>query len=106
MVKQKAEYNFYPSREMYVKEIESILTKQQAFHPSLTDKVCDEIKDIIFYQRPLKPVQVGKCRFESGEDRARLAYPIVQKFRILQEVNNLQIERLAEGDPALQRWGG
>lgn len=101
MVKQKAEYNFYPSRDMYAKELDAILARQQKDHPELTDRVCEEIKDILFYQRPLKPVTVGNCRFESGEKRARLAYPIVQKFRILQEVNNLQLERLAEGDPEI-----
>lgn len=99
MVKNKAEYNFYPSRDMYVNEIDTIFEKQKTYHAALTDKVCDEIKDIIFYQRPLKAVKVGNCRFENGEKRARLAYPIVQKFRILQEINNLQIERLSEGDP-------
>ncbi len=101
MVKDKAEYNFYPSREMYANELDKILAHQKKYHPELTDEVCAEIKDILFYQRPLKPVTVGNCRFESGEKRARLAYPIVQKFRILQEVNNLQLERLAEGDPEI-----
>lgn len=101
MVKNKAEYNFYPGREMYQKEVAELLEKQRAFHPGLTDKICDTIQDIIFYQRPLKPAIVGSCRFESGEKRARLALPLVQKFRILQEVNNLQIDRLAEGDPIL-----
>ncbi len=101
MVKNKAEYNFYPGREMYQKEITAILEKQKTFHPSLTDKICETIQDIIFYQRPLKPAIVGSCRFENGEKRARLALPLVQKFRILQEVNNLQIDRLAEGDPML-----
>lgn len=103
MVKGKADYNFYPSRDMYLKEVEKILEVQSKHHPELTEKLCNEIKDIIFYQRPLKPVQVGKCRFENGELRARLAYPIVQKFRILQEVNNLQLERLAEGDPEINQ---
>jgi len=101
MVKNKAEYNFYPGREMYQKEVATLLQKQKTFHPSLTDKVCETIQDIIFYQRPLKPAIIGSCRFESGEKRARLALPIVQKFRILQEINNLQIDRLAEGDPML-----
>jgi CRISPR-associated endonuclease Csn1 len=101
MVKNKAEYNFYPGREMYQKEVAVLLEKQKTFHPGLTDKVCDTIKDIIFYQRPLKPAIIGSCRFESGEKRARLALPLVQKFRILQEVNNLQIDRHAEGDPML-----
>lgn len=101
MVKNKAEYNFYPGREMYQKEVVALLQKQKTFHPSLTDKICATIQDIIFYQRPLKPAVIGSCRFESGEKRARLALPLVQKFRILQEVNNLQIDRLAEGDPML-----
>lgn len=101
MVKAKAEYNFYPSRDMYMKEVDAILEKQKIFHPGLTDNVRDTIKDIIFYQRPLKPPVIGSCRFESGEKRARLALPLVQKFRIFQEVNNLQIDRLAEGDPEI-----
>jgi CRISPR-associated endonuclease Csn1 len=75
MVKDKAEYNFYPSREMYAKELDKIFAHQKKYHPKLTDEVCEEIKDILFYQRPLKPVTVGNCRFESGEKRARLAYP-------------------------------
>jgi CRISPR-associated endonuclease Csn1 len=101
MVKNKAEYNFYPGREMYQKEVTALFEKQKAFHSGLTDNICAAITDIIFYQRPLKPAIIGSCRFESGEKRARLALPLVQKFRILQEVNNLQIDRLAEGDPAL-----
>lgn len=103
IVKNKAEYNFYPSREMYEKEVDTILAKQQAFHPELTDNICDKIKNILFFQRNLKPVEVGNCRFENGEKRGRLAYPLVQKFRILQEVNNLQIERLADGDPQIMQ---
>lgn len=101
IVKNKAEYNFYPSREMYQKEVKALFEKQKSFHPSLTDKICETIEDIIFYQRPLKPAIVGSCRFEGGEKRARLALPLVQKFRILQEANNLQLDRLAEGDPML-----
>ncbi len=101
MVRNKAEYNFYPGREMYQKEVAALLQKQKTFHSELTDKVCNAIQDIIFYQRPLKPAIIGSCRFENGEKRARLALPLAQKFRILQEVNNLQIDRLAEGDPML-----
>lgn len=100
-VKGKNEYNFYPGREMYLREVDAILTAQKAFHPELTDEACAEIKDIIFHQRPLRPQLVGKCRFENREDRARLALPIVQKFRILQEVNNLEIERLDGSEPSL-----
>lgn len=101
MVKNKAEYNFYPGREMYQQEMEAILTAQGKHHPELTGGVCEEIKDIIFYQRKLKPVKPGNCRFEEKAERIRKAHPLFHKFRILQDVNHLEIERFNEGDPAL-----
>lgn len=98
----KNEYDFYPARQMYIDEVDVILNKQQEFYKEiLTDDVCNEIKEIIFYQRPLKPQDVGWCTLESKEKRARLASPTVQRFRILQEVNNLEIDQLQETDPWL-----
>jgi CRISPR-associated endonuclease Csn1 len=101
--KDKQEYNFYPSRKMYQDEVAALLQKQSEFYPSITQKTIDKIQDIIFFQRPLRPVEVGYCRFDNKEKRARLALPIVQKFRILQEVNNLQLDRLTEGDPEIDQ---
>lgn len=103
MVKNKAEYNFYPGREMYQTEVDAILAAQHKHHPELTEAVSEGIKDIIFYQRNLRPPIVGQCRFESGEKRIRRAHPLFQKFRILKEVNNLQLEQFNEGDPALNQ---
>jgi len=94
----KAVYNFYANRKLYEKEVDFLLKKQQAFHPELTDLLCDKIKNIIFYQRPLKPQAVGKCRFEAGEPRAPIASPLYQKFRFLQELNILAPDDLANGD--------
>jgi CRISPR-associated endonuclease Csn1 len=101
MVKNKAEYNFYPGREMYVKEVDAILSAQVKHHPELTDAAQEELKDIIFYQRPLKPPVVGKCRFENDALRIRKAHPLFQKFRILQDVNHLELDAYTEGDPSL-----
>ncbi|MCB1562713.1 MAG: type II CRISPR RNA-guided endonuclease Cas9 [Alphaproteobacteria bacterium] len=98
---QKNEYDFYPAREMYAQEVDFILNKQQSFHSELTDDVCKKLKEIIFYQRPLKPQPVGWCTFENKEKRARLASPAAQRFRILQEVNNLEIDQMEETDPWL-----
>ena len=98
---QKNEYDFYPAREMYLQEVDAILETQRAHHPELTDEICENLKHIIFYQRKLKPQRVGWCTLESKEHRARLASPAVQKFRILQEVNNLVVDELAETDPRL-----
>src|ERR1035437_9497606 len=88
IINNKAEYDFFTSRKMYEREVDALLAAQKKHHTQLTDKVCDELRDIIFYRRPLKPSPVGKCRLESGEPRARLALPLVHRFRILQEVND------------------
>jgi len=101
MVGNKNQYNFYPGREMYLHEIEKILERQKTFNKELTGEVCDEIKDIIFYQRNLKPPAIGKCRFEPNELRIRKAHPLFQKFRILQDLNHLELVSMMEGDPAL-----
>ena len=83
------DYNFYTDREMYSDEFDLIWKKQSEYHTELTDKKKEHLKEIIFFQRPLKPQPKGKCRFELEEFRAPVAFPIVQKFRIYQEVNNL-----------------
>jgi len=101
MIGGRAAYSFYPGREMYEQEVDAILEVQKKYHPQLTDNVCNEIRDIIFYQRPLKPSPVGRCRFERDELCARRALPLVQKFRIWQEVSDLDVEDLADGGSAL-----
>jgi CRISPR-associated endonuclease Csn1 len=102
MVNNKAEYNFFTDRKMYEREADAILAVQKRHHPQLTDRVCDELREIIFYERPLKPYPVGKCRFESGEPRARQALPLTQKFRIWREVNDLEVEDVGDGGSALE----
>lgn len=101
MVKNKADYNFYPGRSMYEQEVDAILKQQRQHHPQLTEAVCGEIKNIIFHQRNLLPPKIGKCRFESGQDRIRKAHPLFQKYRILQDVNHLEVVRFEAGDPSL-----
>jgi CRISPR-associated endonuclease Csn1 len=102
VVNNKAEYSFYPGRNMYEQEVDAILAVQKNHHPQLTEKVCEGLRDIIFYERPMKPRPVGKCRLESAEPRARLALPLARRFRIWQEVNDLEIEGLADGGPPLE----
>ncbi len=101
VVGKETSYNFYPERKMYEEEVDRILKEQEKHHPILTEEICRRIKEIIFFQRPLKPAKVGNCVFENREPRARLALPIVQKFRILQEVNNLEIEDFGCGERQL-----
>lgn len=84
-------YDLYPTREMLEHEFETIWQAQSTHHPKLlTKEKCDRIKTVIFTQRPLKPQKVGKCTYLSGEDRTFQAMPSYQRYRIYQEVNNLE----------------
>jgi len=115
----KADENaLYPTRKMYEDEFLEIQKFQQKFQ-EINEENWQKIKDIIFYQRKLKPQDKGFCRFlnifkqsklpqdwvnilnqrdiekfSKGLPRAYLALPSYQKFRILSEVNNLKIKDL------------
>ncbi len=97
MVRARPEAGFYPDRALYEDEYEEV-RKVQAPHHLLRTSQWDDLKDIIFYQRPLKPVDPGWCLLEDGEQRAHRALPLAQEFRMVQEANNLRI--LILGEPA------
>ncbi len=94
----KAQYDFYPLREMVLAEFEAIWLRQAEFHPEMTAQARAKIHDAIFFQRDLKPPSVGKCSLEPARDpddadgfRCPWAHPLAQRFRIWQEVRNLEI---------------
>ncbi len=80
--------DWYPDRQMYLDEFKKI--KDIQGNTLLTEERWDKIEDIIFYQRPLKAVERGKCRFYKTQERAHLGLPIAHSYRIICEVNNLQ----------------
>jgi len=83
-------YDFYPSRELLKDEFHKICNAQKKHHPALLiDEVVKKLEHIIFYQRPIKPPKRGKCSFINGEERAYRALPSFQRFRILQQLNEL-----------------
>lgn len=80
-------------RQMYRDELDLIWKVQKEFHKEiLTDEVKEQIEHIIFYQRPLKLKEdrVGKCSLEPRNKRAQVARLEYQRFRYLQDINNLQ----------------
>ncbi len=79
-------------RQMYGDELDLIWQQQKQHHPVLTDAVKEEIEQIIFYQRPLKlrADRIGLCSLEPAKNRAKLAWLESQRFRYLQDINNLQ----------------
>jgi CRISPR-associated endonuclease Csn1 len=96
-----ARYPFYPTRDLVREEFDAIWAAQSAWNPSLTEPARETIAAVLFHQRPLKPVKVGKCWLEPGEPRAPKALPSTQAFRIRQEVANLAVRRTGEPDQAL-----
>ena len=89
-------------RKMYQDELQLIWERQQQYFPDLPKDFMQKDKGIlaiIFYQRPLKlkKDRVGKCSLESKHYRANTARLEVQKFRYLQDINNLEyFERHSE----------
>ncbi len=94
----KAEYDFYPQRAMLEEEFDKLWQAQARFHPQLTADSRDALHDILFRQRPLRPVDPGKCALDPAKDkddtggfRAPWALPLTQRFRIYQELANLRL---------------
>ena len=112
-VRARPDTGLYPDRAMYEDEFDKIRAAQESRH-DLSAEQWDKLRDIIFFQMDLKPVEPGWCQFEfeSEEKRAARALPVFQEFRMLQEVNNLRLQigvepdRLLNGDEksrAIQR---
>jgi len=89
-------------RAMYKDELDLIWQQQRQYFSNLPDDFMEDnkgVKEIIFYQRPLKlkKDRIGKCSLEPKNNRASMARLEVQRFRYLQDVNNLQyFERQTE----------
>lgn len=95
-------YDLYIDRAMIEAEFDAIWAKQASLNSVLfNDRARDELRYCLLFQRPLKPVKPGRCTLMPEEERAPLALPSVQRFRIYQEVNNLRILREGLKEEAL-----
>lgn len=89
-------YDLYIDRQMIEDEFDALWTKQTQFNPTqFTESARADLKDVLLFQRNLKPVIPGRCTLLPDEERAPLALPSVQRVRMYQEVNHLRI--LTEG---------
>ena len=84
--KGKAVYSMYPTREMYEDEVRQIFSKQD-----LSDDIKTDLFKTIFNQRPLKTPPKGHCPLEKSEERCYIAFPAFQRFRALQQINQLRV---------------
>jgi CRISPR-associated endonuclease Csn1 len=110
----KAEYDFYPTREMLEDEFDRIWVTQARHHPTIMNDVTrDAIRHAIFFQRALKTPPVGKCSLDPAQDaddiegfRCPWADPRAQRFRIWQEVRNLEIVETGRKNRRLTKEDG
>jgi CRISPR-associated endonuclease Csn1 len=109
----KAEYDFYPTRQMALDEFNAIWEAQAPHHPCMTDEARTAIGHAIFDQRPLRQPPVGKCSLDPADDiadaegfRCAWAHPLAQRFRIWQEVRNLAIVETGKPDRILTKEDG
>lgn len=85
-------YDFYPSRAQLEREFDLVCEAQGQHHPQLLSaERISHLRDIIFYQRPLKPVVAGRCSYNQNETRLPKAHPLFQTFRLYKEVNELAL---------------
>lgn len=97
-------YDLYFDRQMIEDEFTQLWDMQshlnsRVFSPSARD----EVHEAIFFQRPLKPVRPGRCQLNPTEERLALAMPSQQRFRILQEINNLRFSNFDYSTEALSQ---
>jgi CRISPR-associated endonuclease Csn1 len=87
-------YDLYIDRSMVEAEFDALWACQARFNPAqFTEEARRELRDCLLHQRLLKPVKPGRCTLLPDEERAPLALPSQQRFRIYQEVNHLRILR-------------
>ncbi len=81
----------FPFREIYQDEFNQIWKKQKEYYPDiLTEERKQVLKDILYFQRPLKEQEEGFCTFEANERRIPKAHPLFQEFRIWQFLLDLK----------------
>lgn len=86
------EYEVYADRDLIEQELIILWkTQERLGNLACNERAFQAIRNSIFFQRDLLPVDPGKCTFELTEPRGPLADMRVQQFRIYQELNNLLV---------------
>lgn len=88
-------YDLYIDRAMVADEFDALWAAQARFNPTLfTPAAGAELRYTLLFQRPLRPVEPGRCALIPDEERAPLALPSAQRFQMYQELNELRVQRV------------
>jgi CRISPR-associated endonuclease Csn1 len=95
-------YDLYVERAMIEAEFDALWAKQAQFNPTLFNDIAyKDLKECLTRQRNLRPVRPGRCTFLPDEERAPLALPSTQRFRMYLELNHLFMLREGLKEEAL-----
>lgn len=92
----------YTARKMVEDEFDMFWETQSGFYPDLlTNYLKADLKNVIFYQRPISSQRglIGKCTFENDKKRCDMARQDAQRMRYWQDINNLRLQ-----DRATLNW--
>jgi len=81
---------FYPSRAMIEHEFDLMIEKQKGFYTNISNENWAQLRNHIFHQRPLRPVEVGKCSLYLEQTRTFQFMPSFELYRLLCELHNLR----------------
>ena len=93
----------YPARAMVERELAAIRAAQAPRCTALASADWDAIADAILFQRELRPVDRGRCTLIPSEERIDKAHPLFQRFRIRQEVLNVEVATPGDRPRPLER---
>lgn len=95
--KDEAGYDFYPDRRHLEEEFNLLWEAQAAHHDALTEDLRNLFFEKIFFQRPLKEPEIGRCLFSgygdisSDERRLPKAHPLTQRRVLYETINQLRV---------------
>ena len=91
----------WTDRKWFEAEFDQIWSKQAESNAILTPALKNQVHDLLFFQRKLARNEhlIGNCELEPGHKRAHMATLIAQRFRYMQKLNDLAIDRPLHPEP-------
>ncbi|AGH95128.1 type II CRISPR RNA-guided endonuclease Cas9 [Pseudobdellovibrio exovorus] len=90
--KATIENDFHLLRQLIEDEFDFIVETQSKFFPEISDEQWNTLRNRMFHQRPLKPVETGTCSLFEDKKRTYKYMPSFEEYRFLTELFNLSYQ--------------
>lgn len=82
-----------PTRDIITKELDTLLSTQQAFHPkTLTEEYCSRIRSAVLYENEKIVPEPGNCPYFPDEKKLPRSHFLNEERRLWEAINNARIE--------------